>query len=120
MEKRTLVAVVVAVLSACASARAADESIWSALILATNEDHPKPPPAELAHCATKLENVFGYNQLEMINSHTELMDDPNEHWLIPSKDFPLRVDSKQLSKSEYLLHLQFFHGHKMLAEFSAK
>ncbi len=99
--------------------RAAAPSVWSGLVLATNEDHPKEAPLELRKFKTKLENVFGYNQLELIGQHTESMDDPLEHWLIPSKNFCLRVDAKPLSKIGWPLRLQIFEDKKLLAHFDA-
>ena len=128
--------------------RAADfPSVWSALVLATNEDQPKSPPHELAHFVPKLEKIFGYNQFELIGQHTEKMDDPNECWLIPSKDFFLRVDTKTIAgkdaekigekekeKTEkadkadkgkekektYVLKLALFQDTKQLLEFETK
>src|SRR2546422_791539 len=94
--------IVVLVWGAFTAARGGDEeSIWSALVFATNQEHPKEPASDLLAFKTKLENVFGYNQFELLSKHRELIDDPNEHWLIPGKDFSLRVDSKKASKSVY-------------------
>lgn len=92
-------------------------SVWSALVLATNEEKPLPPPGELASFQTKLKNIFGYNQFEIIGQHTELMDAPDERWLIPSKNFCLSVKSKQKADTCYLSHLELFQQEKMLASF---
>jgi len=40
----------------------ADEQIWSALILATDAEKPKPAPAELVKYSAKIQRIFGYNQ----------------------------------------------------------
>lgn len=99
---------------------AAEESVWCGLILATNSERPSGPPVEIVKFKTKLENVFGYNQFELIGQHTELMDSPSERWLIPSKDFCLRVVSKIKGGMGYTFKLQLFQQKKTLAEFEAK
>lgn len=99
---------------------AAEPSVWTGLVLATNVPHPKEAPLELRKFKTKLEKVFGYNQVELIGQHTELMDDPSEHWLIPSKSFSLRVDSRIAEKSCYLMKLELFEDAQMLTHFEAK
>ena len=94
--------------------------VFSALVLATNSEIPSQPAPELAPLVPKLKSIFGYNHFELVGSHTELMDDPNEHWLVPSKMFSLSIKSKREKKPSYLLNLQLFQGSKMLAGFDAK
>lgn len=93
--------------------------IWSAVVLATNEENPAGAPDQLATIEGKLKSVFGYNQFELVGQHIELMDQPSERWLIPSKVFCLRVNSKH-GGSNYQLKLQLFQRTKMLTEFDAK
>src|SRR5947209_4868568 len=121
MLNKCFVAVVAALslLSVARSALAADETVWSGLILATNEEHPSAPPTEIAKFKTKLEHIFGYNQFELIGHHTEVMDDPNERWFIPSKDFCLHVMSKTKGNSGYTLKLRLFQQKRTLADFEA-
>ncbi len=95
-------------------------TVWSGLILATNSGHPSEAPAEIAKFKTKLENVFGYNQFELIGQHTELMDNPNERWLIPSKDFFLHVVSTSKGRTAYTFTLHLFQQKRSLAQFEAK
>lgn len=102
------------------AARAADASVWSALVFASNEDHPKSAPAELQKFAAKLESVFGYNQFELIGQHTELMDAPSERWLIPSKDFSLRVASQTSPGKGFGLKLELYQEAKQLTKFEAR
>jgi hypothetical protein len=96
------------------------DSIFSALVLATNVEQPAPPPPELAGFAPRLKTVFGYNSLELVGSHTELMDQSDERWLVPSKLFSLSIKSKKEKNASYLLNLQLFQETKMLAGFDAK
>ncbi|MEA3188426.1 MAG: hypothetical protein QOD99_2256 [Chthoniobacter sp.] len=98
---------------------ATDPAVWSAVILATNEEKPKEMPAELRMFKQKLQNVFGYNQFELIGQHTEPMDDPSERWLIPSKNFSVRVGSKSEQKNGYAMNLELFEDQRMLARFDA-
>src|ERR1700723_2889138 len=76
----------------------ADESIWSGLVLATTVDKPREVPPELKKYAGQLKDIFGYNQYELMGQHVESMDNPYEHWLIPSKDFSLRVSARKAIK----------------------
>jgi hypothetical protein len=99
---------------------AADDSVWSGLVLARNCDSPKAPPAELARFESRLRNVFGYNQFELLGRHREIMDDPRERWLIPGQDFSLRVAARENAPHNYLLGLQLFQGHRLLVETNAR
>jgi len=98
----------------------ASESIWSALVLATNQEQPAEPPAELAKYAKKLKNIFGYNQYELLGQHLEAMDSTKEHWLVPSKELFLRADSKLEKPGVYRLKLEFWEEKKLLAQMDAK
>ena len=98
-------------------------SIWSGLVLATNEAHPAEIAPELKSYASQLKNIFGYNQYELMGQHVELMDSPTEHWLVPSKDFfSLRVESKKATKAgfHYRLKLDLFQEKKLLAGLEAR
>src|SRR5436309_3472564 len=86
--------------------------MWSAIVLATNEEKPKSPAAEIVPFKSKLQGIFGYNQFELIGQHTEVMDDPYEHWLIPSKRFSLHASSRKAAQSGYFVHLQLYHERK--------
>jgi len=100
------------------------DAIYSALVLATNvEGTPPATPIatpELEPLVPRLKSIFGYNHFELVGSHTELMDNPDEHWLVPSKTFSLSIKSKREKNFSYLLNLQLFQDSKMLAGFDAK
>lgn len=99
---------------------AAEESIWSALVVARNAEHPKEPSPELARFQTRLKNVFGYNEFAVIARYSQVMDDPTERWIILSKVFYLRVAANNAGQNTYLLHLELFQGERMLVETHAK
>lgn len=98
----------------------AEESIWSALVMARNAEQPKESSPELARFQTKLRNVFGYNEFDVIARYSQVMDDPTERWIILSKVFCFRVAAKNAGENTHLLHLQLFQGDRMLVETHAK
>jgi hypothetical protein len=99
----------------------AEDSIWSGLVLGTNEEHPKEASSGLEKYYTKLKSIFGYNQYELMGQHTEMMNSPYEHWLIPRKDFSLCVDSKKSEKPGFFkIKLDFYAEEKLLAEIEAR
>ena len=94
--------------------------IWSGVVFATNAETPASPAVELVPFLEKLKSVFGYNQFEIVGRHVEPMDQPVERWLVPSKIFCLRVNSRRAAARGYLLKLQLYQRTKMLTEFEAQ
>ena len=94
--------------------RAADHpTVWSGLVLATAES--KPLPKEVAPFKTKLEHVFGYDNFVLIGQHREVMDEPTEHWLVPSKMLCLHAVSRQSKDPQrYNVELELFREKEML------
>jgi len=114
--KAVFIFFMLALLAAPCLTRAGDfPAVWSGLVLATKEEHPKEAPPELRKFKAKLEGVFGYNQFELVGQHTEKMDDLTERWLVPSKDFFLRVATKVSTGHTYVLKLDLFQGPRPLA-----
>src|SRR5438132_14283564 len=125
MRRVFVIAALVAALPATAhsTARGGDyPSIWSGLVLAKKEEHPRESSPELKSMKKRLEASFaGYNEFELIGEHAEKIDDPDENWLIPSKDFCLHVASKSKAGDKaYLLKLVLFQNKRQLAEFETK
>ncbi len=109
-----------ALLLSVAPAKAA-ESIWSGIVLATNAPQAKGEQSpEIARLRGKLKSVFGFSQFRLIREHTELIDSPVEHWLLPGKSFSLRVTSVKKEDMGYHLHLQIFQDKQILAETEAR
>ena len=97
----------------------ADPRIWSALILATNgaaNGEAKPPAPEIAGLSRNIEKYFGYKQLDMIGSASKTIDDPVEHWLVPSQEYWLNVKSTREANGMYLLKIQIFHDERGVVE----
>jgi hypothetical protein len=103
---------------AAPAAQAADH-IWSGIVLASQAEKPKPPPAELAHLAPEIGKTFGCNQLQLLGSATRLADDPTEHWFVPTQHFSMTIKSKRAQEGSYELHIVFYHDKEKLAEADA-
>jgi hypothetical protein len=100
------------------------DKIWSGVVLATDVSSPKPPPPELQEFASRLKRVFGYNQLELVGSATEAIDELSESWLVPSPLFPLSIMARRAPSKEthggYLLNLRLFQQDRPLVDTEAK
>ena len=69
------------------SARAEGDTLYGALILATNAEHPAPPPQELRAQAATLHAVFGYNEFRMLGQKRQPTPKDPEDWLVASRQF---------------------------------
>jgi hypothetical protein len=98
----------------------ADEHIWSALVLASKVDKPKPIPVELGKVGPKIEQIFGCNQVELIGSATKNIDEDLEHWLVPTQNFWLCVKSKRKADTAYLLDLCIYQDKRCIVQTQAK
>lgn len=114
MSKNLLTALALAAALLAAAARAEDTpTVWSGLVLATNEDNPLPQ--ELEPYKAKLEHIFGYTHFVLIGQHSEVMDEPSEHWLVPSRKFCLQAKSSHSPQGPgYLVQLQLFREEHLL------
>lgn len=110
----------IACLGAAPSVARADEHIWSALVLASKVEKPKPPPAELAKIAPKIAQLFGGNQVEVIGSATKTIDEELEHWLVPTQNFWLCVKSKRKAETAYMLDLSIYQDKRCIVQSQAK
>jgi hypothetical protein len=98
----------------------ADEHIWSALVLASKVDKPKPPPVELAKIGPKIQQIFGCNQVELVGSATKTIDEDLEHWLVPTQNFWLCVKSKRKAETAYTLDLSIYQDKRCIVQTQAK
>lgn len=110
--------------TAITAAKADRDRVWSALVLATNADDPKPVPAELRAFAPRMKKVFGYNQFELAGSATQEIGDQQESWLVPSKSFWMGLRGRRSVSKEaqggYLLSLQLFQDNRPLVDSEVK
>ncbi len=100
------------------------EKVWTAVLLATNAAKPKPVPPQLAAACAGLQRILKYNQFEILGSTTNVMDEREESWMVPSDNFWLRVKARRGSAADgigtYLLDLELFHDKRPLVETEAK
>ena len=90
--------------------------LYGALILATNAEHPNPPPDELRSQASNLEKVFGYNQFRLLGQKRKAVPNGTEDWLVTSPQFFLRVDTKNPIPGGYAVNLKLLKENKVLVE----
>jgi hypothetical protein len=95
------------------------DTIWSGIVLGTNTPPPREPSPDIVRLHGRLKGVFGYNHYRLIREHTELIDTPVEHWLLPGKLFSLQITSARKIDLGYRIHLKIFQEKKMLAETEA-
>ena len=107
-----------------AAPKLSTNQIWSAIVLATNSDNPKPTPAQLKEFGPKLKKVFGYNQLELVGSASQEVGELNESWLIPSKTVWMGLKGRRALSKEaqggYLLSLELFQNDRSLLQSEVK
>ncbi len=106
-------------LPSTASAQGPD-TLFGALVLATKSDHPQPPPEALHGQAKNLEEVFGYNDFKLLGEQTKVVKTGQEDWLVPSRQFFLRVDTKNPVPGGYALGLQLLQQDRVMVEADAK
>ena len=109
----------IALILSAAPARGA-HLVWSGLIIAQNEEHPKPVPTEIASLEETLKELFGYNQFEVIGQSRKTLTTGQEDWLATSKYFALRVDARGADEAGYDLNLQLYQEKDLLLETNTK
>jgi hypothetical protein len=103
-----------------APCHAESHQVWSGLIIAQNDEHPKPIPTELARFEDTLKGLFGYNQFEVIGQSRKTLATGQEDWLATSKYFALRVDARGADAAGYDLNLQLYQEKDLLLETNTK
>ena len=114
-QPRFLTLLLLCLLAALPAQAATWDVVWSGLIYATNETAPTPAPKELAAFSQKLQHIFGYNQLQLLSQHREIMDAQSEHWLLPGSGFTLLIDTKRAEKN-HLLNLHLYQEKRMVVQ----
>ena len=101
---------------AARSAFAQGDVLYGALIMATNSAHPATPPAELNGQAENLKTVFGYNEFRVLGEKRKTVTTQSEDWLVPSREFFLRVDTERPVPGGYALGLKLLRENRVLVE----
>lgn len=102
------------------AARAEGDVLYGALIMATKSDHPTPAPEELRGQAASLQTVFGYNQFRLLGQKKKSVVTGTEDWLVPSREFFLRVDTKNPLPNGYALGLNLMRDDHVLVSADVK
>lgn len=102
------------------TARAEGDVLYGALLMATTEEQPAPIAPELKTQAESLETVFGYNQYRILGQKRKTVTKGTEDWLVPSRKFFLRVDTKSSLPNGYALGLQLLRDDKIIVSADVK
>lgn len=107
-------------LALAAGARADGDRIWSAIVLATKEEPPQPLPESLTDFAPTIKKVFGYNSLYLLGQKKRDLVSGGEEWLVPTKDFFLKVQCLAREETSYKLRIELYRESKLLVTTEAK
>lgn len=102
------------------TAQAEGDTLYGALILATNAAHPVLPPEELHTQAKNLQAVFGYNEFRILGRKRAVVVKGTEDWLVPSRQFFLRVDTKNPIAGGYALGLELRQEDRLIVQADVK
>ncbi len=92
----------------------ADDRVWSALVLATNESPAKPMPQDLESFGDDLRKIFGYNSFYILGEKRKRVVEGTEEWLISSKAVFLKLTAVNKNMASYELKLDLY-ANKSLA-----
>jgi hypothetical protein len=95
-------------------AEAAGDRIWSALVLATREDPPRPVPESLEKFSPAIARVFGYNSLYLLGEKKRDLASGGEAWLVPTKEFFFRVQCLAQEPTYYQLRVELYQDKNLL------
>ncbi len=102
-----------AMLASAAQLRA-DDRIWTALLLATREEMPKPPPKALEPFARGLKEVFGYNTFYLLGEKKKRIVEGTQEWVVPTKEFFLRMRCTDRAATSYTVALELYVKKKLI------
>jgi hypothetical protein len=123
MQRRSvlLLGIWLALMVAGTKAAHSSQTVWSALVVASNVAQPEEAPIELRKLESTLKELFGYNQYIVIGQTRKAVVTGSEDWMAQSKYFSLHVDSKQGNdKTGYILDLKLFREKNLLLETETK
>ncbi|MFY8216275.1 MAG: hypothetical protein ACOVMP_06705 [Chthoniobacterales bacterium] len=99
-------------LSGSGSLRAQDR-IWSALVLATNEKPAKLIPDSLKPFAEELKEVFGYNSFYLLGEKRQRVKEGDSEWILPSKEVFLHLTALNKEVATYEVSLDLYDRKKL-------
>lgn len=88
------------------------------------KDAPPQPPAKLPPALMgrekQIARIFGYKGLRVIGQAQQKIKTGEEDWLVPSKRFYVKIDTKNPIPNGYLVGLQLYQDDNLLVEASVK
>jgi hypothetical protein len=113
-------ALFIAIAALSTNLRAAEQTVWSGLLIASNSLPSEPTPTEVAPIEGTLRQLFGYSRLQLIGEAQKTLKTGQEDWLAKSKYFALHVDARGEQAGAYILNLKLYQEQKLLLETEAK
>lgn len=91
------------------------DRIWSGILFGSNQPSPAlPPPIE--QLAPKLRTLFGYRYYQLLGQTTQTIREDKESWLVPSRDFFLKVDNFKPAKKGYRMKVTLFQERRQVMQ----
>jgi hypothetical protein len=112
-------ALVLAMLVAGGSVRAED-NIWAALVLATNEHPAKAAVKELAPYVRGMHTVFGYNSFYLLGQKKQKLVEGRGEWIVPSKVVFLKLRCLDRNPASYTVQLDLYVKKRMVVTSKVK
>jgi hypothetical protein len=93
---------------------AAEDNIWAALVLSTNENPAREVPRKLQDFAPTIRAVFGYNSLYLLGQKKQTISAWSSDWLVPSSEFYFNITSLEQESACYRVRIELFRGKSLL------
>jgi len=107
-------------LMASLSPLAAEDNIWAALVLSTNETPPHEVPRKLQDFAPAIRDIFGYNSLDLLGQTKQPIFASSCDWLAPGSDFFFQITSLEQEPACYRVRIELFHKKSLLLTAEAR
>ncbi|MGH8048478.1 MAG: hypothetical protein ACREKL_14650 [Chthoniobacterales bacterium] len=117
--RRAFCFLTLALIAGFSTARGASD-IWSALVLAGNEQPAKPVPKELEPFAAGLRSIFGYNTFYLMAAGQEQIRKGDEEWIVPTKQVFMKLRCLDRTDGVYRLQIELYVKKKAVANSEVK
>jgi hypothetical protein len=94
--------------------------IWSALVLAGNEQPAQPVPKALKPYASALSSTFGYNSFYLMGDGTQQIRKGDEEWIVPTKEVFMKVHCLDRNDGIYRVQIELYVKKKVVANSEVK
>lgn len=86
----------------------AEDRVWTALVLGTNEPSAKAIPKEIAAYASGLKTVFGANSFYVLGVKSQTIREGTEEWIVPSREVFLKMRVLDRRDAAYAIQLELY------------